>query len=113
MHSRSLRLTDRRRNDLPLLPSQQPTPPRTIDLDALFEHYEAGACSLDQDGCLTCGDVAVPVTVQQVGDLDAVCVDAYGQQGRVAIELVAPVAVGDRLLVHAGVAIEKLEPSDG
>jgi hydrogenase maturation factor len=27
----------------------------------------------------------------------------------VAIELVGPVVAGDRLLVHAGVAIEKLE----
>jgi hydrogenase expression/formation protein HypC len=113
MSSRRARLTDPHRNDLPLLPSQQPTPPRAIDLEALFDDYEAGACSLDQDGCLTCGDVAVPVTVRQAGDLDAVCVDAYGQEGRVAIDLVAPVAAGDRLLVHAGVAIEKLEPSDG
>ncbi|MGH2687507.1 MAG: HypC/HybG/HupF family hydrogenase formation chaperone [Actinomycetota bacterium] len=46
---------------------------------------------------------------QEVGELDAVCVDIYGHEGRVAIELVAPVAEGDRLLVHAGVAIEKLD----
>jgi hydrogenase expression/formation protein HypC len=104
-------LTDVHR-ELPQIPPQGPTPPaKAIDLDALFEQYEAisGACGLDDDGCLTCGDVAVPVTVQEVGEFDAVCVDIYGHEGRVAIELVAPVTQGDRLLVHAGVAIEKLD----
>ena len=85
-------------------PVRQPPAPE-IDLGA----YESVACSLDQDGCLTCGDVAVPVTVQHAGELDAVCIDSYGHEGRVAIELVGPVEAGDRLLVHAGVAIEKLE----
>ena len=67
------------------------------------------ACSL-VDGCLTCGDVAVPVTA--VGDSDgrdALCEDAHGQRGSVAIELVGPVAAGDRLLVHGGVAISRLQ----
>jgi hydrogenase expression/formation protein HypC len=91
--------------ELPQVPPKREPPAPEIDLDA----YEAVACSLDQDGCLTCGDVAVPVTVQHAGELDAVCVDVYGHEGRVAIELVGPVAAGDRLLVHAGVAIEKLE----
>ena len=100
------------RRELPQVPPQGSSPaPKSVDLDALFEQYEAisGACGLDDDGCLTCGDVAVPVTVQEVGELDAVCVDIYGHEGRVAIELVAPVSEGDRLLVHAGVAIEKLD----
>ena len=103
-------MTEEGRRELPQIRSDPA--PRAVDLDALIDEYEAVSCSLDQDGCLTCGDVAVPVTVQQVGELDAVCVDVYGQEGRVAIELVAPVAEGDRLLVHAGVAIEKLDPSD-
>jgi hydrogenase expression/formation protein HypC len=104
-------LTDGRR-ELPQVAPKGTTPaPKAIDLDALFEEYEAisGACGLDDDGCLTCGDLAVPVTVQEVGEFDAVCVDIYGHEGRVAIELVGPVTQGDRLLVHAGVAIEKLE----
>jgi hydrogenase expression/formation protein HypC len=88
----------------PVRPRSHEAPPE-IDLEA----YEAVACSLDQDGCLTCGDVAVPVTVRHAGEFDAVCVDGYGHEGRVAIELVGPVEAGDRLLVHAGVAIEKLE----
>jgi hydrogenase expression/formation protein HypC len=94
--------------ELPQVPTKRRSAPAAapeIDLDV----YEAVACSLDQDGCLTCGDVAVPVTVTHAGELDAVCVDVYGHEGRVAIELVGPVVAGDRLLVHAGVAIEKLE----
>ncbi len=66
------------------------------------------ACSLI-DGCLVCGDVAVPVVVVESGAPDAVCEDAHGQRGRIGIELVSPVEVGERLLVHAGVAISRLE----
>jgi hydrogenase assembly chaperone HypC/HupF len=66
------------------------------------------ACSL-VDGCLVCGDVAVPVVVVESGAPDAVCEDSHGQRGSVGVELVAPVAVGDHLLVHAGVAISRLE----
>jgi len=91
--------------ELPQVPPVVQPPAPEFD----FEAYESVACSLEEDGCLTCGDVAVPVTVQHAGELDAVCVDGYGHEGRVAIELVGPVAPGDRLLVHAGVAIEKLE----
>jgi hydrogenase expression/formation protein HypC len=60
------------------------------------------------DGCLTCGDVAVPVTVLSTDGVDAVCCDEQGNDATVAIDLVAPVRPGDRLLVHAGVAIERL-----
>ncbi|HEX2052715.1 MAG TPA: HypC/HybG/HupF family hydrogenase formation chaperone [Actinomycetota bacterium] len=68
------------------------------------------ACSV-VDGCLTCGDVAVEVTVLEVDGFDAVCEDSHGQAGRVGIDLVLPVEVGDRLLVHAGVAINRLKES--
>ena len=67
------------------------------------------ACSADS-GCLTCGDVAVPLTVVAVDGADARCRDEAGRGETVAIELVGPVGVGDRLLVHAGVAIELLPP---
>jgi hydrogenase maturation factor len=67
------------------------------------------ACSL-VDGCLVCGDVAVPVTVvEEMDERDALCEDPHGQRGSVAIELVGAVAAGDRLLVHGGVAISRLE----
>jgi hydrogenase expression/formation protein HypC len=60
------------------------------------------------DGCITCGDVAVPLTVVDVHGSDAHCRDDLGRTEDVAIELVDAVAVGDVLLVHAGVALERL-----
>jgi hydrogenase maturation factor len=68
--------------------------------------YDA-ACAV-VDGCLTCGDVAVEVQVVEVDGADAVCRDPHGQEGRVGIDLVMPVESGERLLVHAGVAIAHL-----
>ena len=61
------------------------------------------------EGCITCGDVAVPLTVVELAGPDARCRDDDGRQETVATELVGTVAVGDRLLVHAGVAIGRLE----
>jgi hydrogenase expression/formation protein HypC len=60
------------------------------------------------DGCITCGDVAVPLVVVSVDGADALCRDDAGRFETVATELVDTVAVGDRLLVHAGVALEQL-----
>jgi hypothetical protein len=68
--------------------------------------YEA-ACAL-VDGCLVCGDVAVPVTVVEGTEPDALCEDDHERRGLVGVELVAPVRPGERLLVHAGVAISRL-----
>jgi hydrogenase maturation factor len=56
-------------------------------------------------GCITCGDVAVALRVVSVDGADACCEDEYGRAETVAIELVVPVRPGERLLVHAGVAI--------
>ena len=61
------------------------------------------------EGCITCGDVAVPLTVVELAGPDARCRDDDGRQETVATELVGAVAVGDRLLVHAGVAIGRRE----
>ncbi len=66
-------------------------------------------CDLET-GCITCGDVALPLSVLRL-DEDrglALCADDDGRSETVEIDLVAPVAVGDRLLVHAGTAIAKL-----
>ena len=57
--------------------------------------------------CITCGDEAVPLTVVRVDagrDL-ALCENEAGERTTVEIALVAPVAPGDELLVHAGTAI--------
>jgi hydrogenase expression/formation protein HypC len=58
--------------------------------------------------CITCSDEAVPLRVVALAGGDAVCRDACGAEHRVAVDLVEPVAAGDDLLVHAGVAIRRL-----
>jgi hydrogenase maturation factor len=61
-----------------------------------------------QDGhCVTCGDVAEPMRVLRIDDERALalCEDESGERRTVEIALVAPVAEGDELLVHAGTAI--------
>ncbi|MBA3288001.1 MAG: HypC/HybG/HupF family hydrogenase formation chaperone [Acidimicrobiia bacterium] len=60
------------------------------------------------DTCITCGDVAVTLTVVSLDGVDAVCRADDGGTEVIAVELVGPVAPGDRLLVHAKVALEKL-----
>ena len=63
------------------------------------------ACS-DQH-CVTCGDVAEPMEVLRIDDVRglALCRDPGGEHRTVEVALVAPVAVGDQILVHAGTAI--------
>jgi hydrogenase maturation factor len=65
-----------------------------------------GEC-LPEHGCITCGDEAVPLRVLAVDDARglALCSDAADRHTSVEIALVAPVACGDVLLVHAGTAI--------
>jgi hypothetical protein len=69
----------------------------------------ADACRVD-DGCITCGDVAVVLTVVEAGPGDARCRDDEGAEELVATELVGEVRPGDRVLVHAKVALERLPP---
>jgi hydrogenase maturation factor len=63
--------------------------------------------SCDPDhGCITCGDVGVEMRVVSAGDDGlAVCVDDGGERRHVETTLVGEAAVGDRLLVHADVAL--------
>ena len=78
-----------------------------VDLPIVDPQSYSAVCSVI-DGCLTCGDVAVPVTVIEAADPDAICEDDHGQRGAVGVELVSPVSAGERLLVHGGVAIARL-----
>jgi hydrogenase assembly chaperone HypC/HupF len=57
--------------------------------------------------CITCGDDGVPMRVLKVDDTRglALCEAEDGARSSVEIALVEPVAVGDRLLVHAGTAL--------
>ncbi len=68
------------------------------------------SCSAEP-GCITCGDVAVMLTVASTCGADARCHDEQGREELVATELVGDVRPGDRVLVHAGVAIERLNPA--
>jgi hydrogenase maturation factor len=65
----------------------------------------------DATHCITCGDIAVPLTVLRVDPRRelALCEAEGGEHSTVEIALVAPVARGDRLLVHAGTAIGRPE----
>ena len=63
--------------------------------------------SCETDHCITCGDIADPVTVLAV-DEDrqlALCQGDDGSRMTVEVALVSPVRPTDRLLVHAGTAI--------
>lgn len=64
------------------------------------------------EACITCGDVALPLTVVEVLGGDARCRADDGGEELVATELVGPVQPGDRVLVHAKVALEKLDDQE-
>jgi D-sedoheptulose 7-phosphate isomerase len=67
-----------------------------------FEHP-----GLLDDACITCGDVAVPANVVALADRRAV-IEKDGAREEIAVDLVDDVAIGDLLLCHAGVALQKL-----
>lgn len=68
----------------------------------------------DHDVCITCGDVAVALeVVELLDDGDARCRADDGGVEVVATELVDGLVVGDRVLVHARVALEKLPEGEG
>lgn len=68
-----------------------------------------GSCTLDQDGCATCGDVAVPARVLRLQGEVAHVVDRIGNVADVATDFVSGVRVDDILLVHLGVAIGRVD----
>jgi hydrogenase maturation factor len=57
--------------------------------------------------CITCGDIAVEMTVLRVDEARelALCAADDGARETVEIALVSPVRPADRLLVHAGTAL--------
>ena len=58
--------------------------------------------------CVTCGDVAVVARVVRVAG-DTATVEVAAAREQVGVELVGPVAVGDFLLCHAGIALAQVE----
>ena len=65
------------------------------------------------EGCITCGDTAVALRVVDVDAARglATCEDEAGRREDVETALVADVAAGEQLLVHAGVALTRLDGS--
>ncbi|MCS7051149.1 MAG: HypC/HybG/HupF family hydrogenase formation chaperone [Thermomicrobium sp.] len=80
---------------------------RPTDVHPELAQY--GSCTLDRDGCVTCGDVAVPVVVLEVYEQEALCEDRAGNRARIALDFVPEVRPGDLLLVHLGVALARIE----
>ncbi|MBN1528852.1 MAG: HypC/HybG/HupF family hydrogenase formation chaperone [Thermoleophilaceae bacterium] len=62
------------------------------------------------DHCITCSDEGVPMQVESVDEARglALCAAEDGARSTVEIALVEPVVPGDRVLVHAGVALTGL-----
>jgi hydrogenase maturation factor len=73
-----------------------------------LESLLPGACTLDHDGCVVCSDAGIPLRVVALEGDDALCEDVAGNRAQVAVELVAPVRVGEVLLTHGGVAIGRV-----
>lgn len=69
-----------------------------------------GTCTLDDDGCTTCGDVGVPVrVVRLLKDDVALCEDRMGQQAEVVTDFTPEATPGDVLLVHMRTAIARIQ----
>ncbi len=63
---------------------------------------------VEAEHCITCSDEGTVMRVIELRDGNAVCADELRQRHRVAVDLIESVAVGDEVLVHAGVAIRHL-----
>jgi hydrogenase maturation factor len=60
--------------------------------------------------CITCGDVAIPMRVVRIGDDGlAECVTDDGLRSAVEVGLLDDLAIGDAVLVHACVALQRLD----
>jgi hydrogenase maturation factor len=65
--------------------------------------------------CITCGDDARPVRVLRADSATelALCAGPGGERHEVDTGLVGEVAPGEALLVHAGVALARLDTAPG
>lgn len=69
------------------------------------------AASCNGGHCVTCADEGIPMRVLGVDEPRrlARCIADDGLCSTVDVELVGPIAAGEKILVHAGVALAKLE----
>ena len=60
--------------------------------------------------CVTCADEGIPMRVLRLDDARGLALGEPAEGARTTVEtdLVAPLAVGDTVLVHAAVALVKL-----
>lgn len=81
----------------------------------MIESLHGASCRADPatGHCITCSDEGVEGRVLALRGDDLAEVEVEGEAREVATELLDGVAVGDVLLVHAGVAIARLEGDDG
>ncbi len=62
---------------------------------------------MNGERCVTCGDIAIEMTVIRADDL-GLCAGDDGRQHTVELGLVDDPRPGDRVLVHAGVALGRV-----
>ncbi len=74
-----------------------------------FEHEGLLQEGCTDEVCVTCGDVALPAAVVSVRGFAATVRTAQGEE-EADVTLVAPVAPGEVVLVHGGVALERVKP---
>ena len=80
----------------------------------MTELEQFGTCTLEDDGCTTCGDVAVPVRVLRIeSEGTALCEDRTGRRATIHTEFTPDAATGDVLMVHMGVAIARIQHAFG
>jgi D-sedoheptulose 7-phosphate isomerase len=76
-----------------------------------FEHEGLLAEACSDRACVTCGDVALTGAVVRVTGRTGLVRTAQGEE-EADLSLVEPVAPGQLVLVHGGVAIERVKPID-
>jgi D-sedoheptulose 7-phosphate isomerase len=76
-----------------------------------FEHEGLLAEGCTDEVCVTCGDVALAGAVVRVDGATGLVRTAQGEE-EADLSLVAPVAPGELVLVHGGVALERVKPID-
>ena len=76
-----------------------------------FEHEGLLAEGCTDEVCLTCGDVALPAAVVSVKGAAGLVRTAQGEE-EADLTLVQPIGPGELVLVHGGVALERVKPID-
>ena len=76
-----------------------------------LEPIEDVSCTLDAEGhCITCSDEALQVRVLYVDEENGLAqVTLNGMVEEIDVSLVESIAPGDIVLVHGGVAIERVD----